>query len=311
LARNPSWPGSDENGQKRTVPGAEQKLIKDLQWAGLQWDEGEQATKLIFLTAPLTERTIGPEVGGPYGPYRQSERTNLPLVGNIYKNHAEKLLDSGHAYRCFCSAALLHQKATARASLREPTDYDGTCSHIPKETSDARAQTGESFVIRLNDKKSGELPSWKDLVFGQVHRKTARGRQSLRGDIILLKADGWPTYHLASVVDDHDMKITHVIRGAEWLDSTWKHLALYRAFGWTAPEYAHVGLLLDNDRSKLSKRDTAFDLDELKKEFLPETLMNFLVLLGWSHKQQSEFFTMGLMEEQVRAQAPPTSASRY
>lgn len=245
--------------------------------------------------------SIGPEEGGPYGPYRQSERTEL------YKKHAESLVENGYAYRCFCTPNQLLSRAEVRNYLGEATEYDGTCLHVSQQESEKRASRGETHIIRLKDplRDLETVDSWEleDLVHGVLKlpkRKAMqkKAQQNAWDDTVLLKSDGTPTYHLANVVDDHYMKITHVIRGVEWLISTWKHIALYKAFGWQPPAFAHVGLLMDTQGRKLSKREKAFDLDEMKKTLLPETLINFLALLGWKHNQPSDIFTMEMLEEQ-------------
>jgi glutamyl-tRNA synthetase len=222
-----------------------------LNWAGIQWDEG-------------------PQVGGPYGPYKQSERTPL------YQKHAQELVDSKAAFRCFCSS-------TAQA----PVDVDASlvgsaiggchsdCASIPLEDSAERART-EKHAVRFG--KPDKAPSWSDLVYGKVSlesKKTLPQRAAVEG-VILLKGDGTPTYHLANVIDDHYMKITHVIRGTEWMSSTPLHAALYNAFGWTPPAFAHVGLLTDKDQAKLSKRNFDTDIGALKTKhgILPESLAN-------------------------------------
>lgn len=254
----------EDTDQKRTVPDAEQRLFQDLRWAGLQWDEG-------------------PEVGGPYGPYKQSERSA------IYKDHAQKLLDSGNAYRCFCSAERLNALAEHRHKLGLATDYDRTCASIATHESDDRAHRGESHTIRL--KVPDQYPTYTDLIYGTFRPLKKRGHvtESSFEDPILLKSDGLPTYHLANVVDDHLMSITHVIRGSEWMPSTPKHIAMYHAFGWTPPEFAHVGLLVDENGNKLSKRNFDTDITAFKEmEIFPETLTNFAALLGWSHKEKSD-----------------------
>jgi glutamyl-tRNA synthetase len=254
----------EDTDQKRTVPDAERRLFEDLQWAELQWDEG-------------------PDVGGPYGPYKQSERSP------IYKKHAQQLLDSGHAYRCFCSSERLNALAEHKHKLGLATDYDRTCEGIPKEESDDRAHKGESHTIRL--KVPDQYPAYKDLIYGTFKPLKKRGHvtESSYEDPILLKSDGLPTYHLANVVDDHLMKITHVIRGLEWMPSTPKHIAMYSAFGWEPPEFAHVGLLVDENGNKLSKRNFDTDITAFKEmEIFPETLANFAALLGWSHKEKTD-----------------------
>jgi glutamyl-tRNA synthetase len=258
----------EDTDQKRTVADAEQRLLQDLRWAGLQWDEG-------------------PEVGGPYGPYKQSERSA------IYRSHAQKLLDTGHAYRCFCSTSRLNALAEHRHKLGLATDYDRTCESIPREESDDRAHRREPHVVRL--KVPDQYPTYKDLIYGTFRPLERRGHvtETSYEDPILLKSDGLPTYHLANVVDDHLMKITHVIRGSEWMPSTPKHIAMYAAFGWTPPQFAHVGLLVDESGNKLSKRNFDTDISSfVEQETFPETLANFAALLGWSHKEKSDVMTL-------------------
>jgi glutamyl-tRNA synthetase len=261
----------EDTDQKRTIPDAEQRLFDDLRWAGLQWDEG-------------------PEVGGSYGPYKQSERSA------IYAEHAQKLLDSGNAYRCFCTTERLNALAEHRHKLGIATDYDRTCFPIPREESDDRASRGEKHTIRL--KVPDQFPIYKDLIFGTFRPLKKRGHvtESAYEDPILLKSDGLPTYHLANVVDDHLMQITHVIRGSEWMPSTPKHIAMYAAFGWEPPEYAHVGLLVDEHGNKLSKRNFDTDINAFREmEIFPETLTNFAALLGWSHREGSDVMDLATL----------------
>ncbi|KAH7402961.1 hypothetical protein BKA66DRAFT_564843 [Pyrenochaeta sp. MPI-SDFR-AT-0127] len=263
----------EDTDQKRTIADAEQRLFQDLRWAGLQWDEG-------------------PEVGGPYGPYKQSQRSA------IYKEHAQKLLDSGHAYRCFCSPERLHNLAEHRHKLGLATDYDRTCASIPQDESADRADSGELHTIRF--KVPDQYPTYKDLIYGTFRPLKKRGHvtESSFEDPILLKSDGLPTYHLANVVDDHLMMITHVIRGSEWMPSTSKHIAMYHAYGWTPPEFAHVGLLVDEKGNKLSKRNFDTDITAFKEmDIFPETLTNFAALLGWSHKQKSDVMDLTALIE--------------
>ncbi|KAF2867723.1 hypothetical protein BDV95DRAFT_581617 [Massariosphaeria phaeospora] len=254
----------EDTDQKRTVPDAEERLFRDLRWAGLQWDEG-------------------PEVGGPYGPYKQSQRSAL------YREHAQRLLDTGDAYRCFCSTDRLNQLAEHRHKLGVATDYDRTCAGIDKGESDDRAARGEAHTVRL--KVPDVYPAYHDLIYGPFKPLKRRSHltESSFEDPILLKSDGLPTYHLANVVDDHLMQITHVIRGSEWMPSTPKHIALYSAFGWTPPHFAHVGLLVDEQGNKLSKRNFDTDIAAFQEmDIFPETLTNFAALLGWSHSEKSD-----------------------
>ncbi|MCJ1247406.1 Glutamate--tRNA ligase mitochondrial [Trapelia coarctata] len=271
----------EDTDSKRTVPGAEERLCQDLEWAGLQWDEGTVSP--TPWCSQLTES--GPKVGGPYGPYIQSERIAL------YKQHADKLLANHHAYRCFCSPERLDTLARERSALGLATHYDRICLGISQDEANERGSKGEAHVIRL--KAPTEYPEYNDLVYGKVgSEKLQRKGQNYFEDTILVKSDGWPTYHLANVVDDHHMKITHVIRGVEWMPSTPKHLELYRVFGWEPPAFAHVALLQDSSRQKLSKRNLATNLEVLKSNgVLPEALLNYIALLGWSHSLGSDFMT--------------------
>ncbi|KAL8944736.1 MAG: hypothetical protein Q9216_000305 [Gyalolechia sp. 2 TL-2023] len=266
----------EDTDKRRTIADAEERLYDDLRWCGLNWDEG-------------------PDIGGPYGPYRQSERTNL------YLEHSKKLLQSGHAYRCFCSSEKLNELARRRASLGLPSDYDRTCEGISVDESDERASTGEAFVIRL--KVPAEPPEYVDLVYGLVgkpnrNKKAQKHGEILYEDAILLKSDGMPTYHLANVVDDHHMKITHVVRAAEWMSSTPKHLLLYDAFGWKPPEFAHVGLLQDSSQQKFSKRKGGLNIRRFEEQgIFPEALLNYVALYGWSHTKTSDVMSLSDLVE--------------
>ncbi|KAL4878831.1 hypothetical protein BJY04DRAFT_105561 [Aspergillus karnatakaensis] len=260
----------EDTDQKRTIPGAEKRLYEDLQWAGLQWDEG-------------------PVVGGPYGPYRQSGRTS------IYRDHVHDLIQKGHAYRCFCSAKRLDTLARHRSQAGLSPGYDRKCADILHEHAENRAAEGETHVVRL---KVEEYPSFEDLVYGRTGQNRPVKKldfiDRVYDDPILLKSDGHPTYHLANVVDDHLMKITHVIRGTEWMPSTPLHVALYNAFNWTPPQFGHVPLLVDKSGQKLSKRNADIDLTFFKGKqgILPASLVNFAALLGWSHTSKSDLFNL-------------------
>ncbi|EEH35583.2 glutamyl-tRNA synthetase, mitochondrial [Paracoccidioides lutzii Pb01] len=267
----------EDTDQKRTIAGAEQRLCEDLQWAGLQWDEG-------------------PIVGGPYGPYRQSERTSM----GIYKEEIRKLIFTGHAYRCFCSPERLDTLARHRNELGLPPGYDGTCRGISPEEAEDRSRNGESNVVRL--RMAGPFPMFTDLVFGKTGQNitASAGRlSSQQSDPILIKSDGYPTYHLANVVDDHHMKISHVIRGTEWMSSTPLHVALYNAFGWEPPAFGHVPLLTEKSGQKLSKRNVDIDISLFRdrQEVFPEALDNFAALLGWSHSRKTDIFSLKELEQ--------------
>ncbi len=257
----------EDTDQTRKVEGATEQLLASLQWAGLRHDEG-------------------PDIGGPYGPYVQSQRTEL------YRQHAEKLVTTGHAYYCFCTA---HRLDRVRADQQEKgltPKYDGHCRNLSAETIGEKRAAKQPHVIRL------KMPQEGQTVFNDLIRGEVRVQNELVDDQVLLKSDGYPTYHLANVVDDHHMHITHVIRGEEWLLSVPKHLQLYRALGWQAPQMAHLPLLLNPDRSKLSKRqgDVAVE-DYMAKGYLPQALINFVALLGWNPGTDEEFFTLAELVE--------------
>ncbi|KID78382.1 glutamyl-tRNA synthetase, partial [Metarhizium brunneum ARSEF 3297] len=243
----------EDTDQKRLVDDAEERLIKDLKWAGLCWDEG-------------------PDCGGPFGPYKQSERLD------IYKAHVQTLLDHGHAYRCFCSPEQLELQKRELHKAGKSTAYPGTCRSIQHTESERRARDGDPHVVRFKGDGFGR-PKFRDAIYGLFQK------QDLEEDFVLFKSDGFPTYHLANVVDDHLMNITHVIRGEEWLISTPKHLALYMAFGWEPPTFAHLGLLVNPDGSKLSKRNDSVNLSTYHdKGVFPMALLSWLANLGSSFK---------------------------
>jgi glutamyl-tRNA synthetase len=256
----------EDTDRTRSTLDSEQAILRALRWVGLTWDEG-------------------PDVGGPCGPYRQSERTE------IYKAEVGKLLESGVAYRCFCTAERLEQMRAA-AKGKSFVGYDGQCRAITAPESKRRADAGEPFVIRLAMPKTGETVV-VDRLRGEV-----RFDNTQIDDQILLKSDGFPTYHLANVVDDHLMGITHVIRAEEWLSSTPKHVELYKGFGWQAPEWIHMPLLRNADKSKIAKRKNPVSLDYYRASgFLPEALLNYLGTMGWSISGDREKFTLAEMIE--------------
>jgi glutamyl-tRNA synthetase len=256
----------EDTDRARSTPDSEAAIMRALRWVGLGWDEG-------------------PDVGGPCGPYRQSERSE------IYKTEVAKLVTSGAAYRCFCTTERL-EKMRAETKGKSFVGYDGLCRSIERGESDKRAAAGEAFVIRLAMPKTGET-AFVDRLRGEV-----RFDNTQIDDQILLKSDGFPTYHLANVVDDHLMGITHVIRAEEWLSSTPKHVELYKAFGWQAPEWIHMPLLRNADKSKISKRKNPVSLDYYRAAgFLPEALLNYLGTMGWSIAGDREEFTLAEMIE--------------
>jgi glutamyl-tRNA synthetase len=249
----------EDTDQTRYDAKALVDLIADLKWLGLNWDEG-------------------PEVGGPHAPYFQSER--LPL----YQEHARKLVAGGHAYPCFCTSERMDELREIQKRNNLPTSYDRLCRNIPPETAAQRVAAGEKHTIRL------KVPFHGDTVFKDFLRGTITYQNRILDDLVLLKTDLFPTYHLANVVDDHFMQITHVLRGDEWIPSTPRHVLLYQAFGWEPPTFVHLPVILGPDGGKLSKRKGAASVGDYRTlGYLPETLINFLSLLGWNPGGDEEY----------------------
>src|SRR5271154_2247336 len=245
----------EDTDRARFVATSEQMIFDALRWTGLSWDEG-------------------PDVGGPYGPYRQSERTE------IYREHVELLLANGTAYRCFCTAEELEAARKQQMAAKLPPRYSGTCRHLTSETAKANLAAGKPFVVRMI-----VPPHAGDTTTSTTFRDELRGDITFEhnnvDDQVLMKSDGFPTYHLANVVDDHLMQITDVIRAEEWISSTPKHVLLYRAFGWQQPRFWHMPLLRNLDKSKISKRKNPVSLIYYRQAgFLPEAMINFLGLMG-------------------------------
>jgi glutamyl-tRNA synthetase len=255
----------EDTDRTRSTLDSEAAILRALTWIGLSWDEG-------------------PDKGGPSGPYRQSERTE------IYQRHAAMLLERKRAYRCFCTADRLAALREMQKREKRPPGYDGHCRELTSEDSDRRARAGEEHVIRLAMPRAG-VTSFVDGLRGKVEIDNSQV-----DDQVLLKSDGFPTYHLANVVDDHLMGITHVIRAEEWISSTPKHVELYAAFGWDAPEFIHMPLLRNSDKSKISKRKNPVSLDYYADAgILPEAMLNFLGLMGWSLGNDQEKFSLAQM----------------
>jgi glutamyl-tRNA synthetase len=246
----------------RKVKGAVKDILDSLRWLGIDWDEG-------------------PEVGGEYGPYVQSKRLHL------YRKHVQQLLDRGHAYKCYCSPEQLAQMRAEMAERKESMrTYDRRCRNLSQEERDKLEAQNPSSVVRFKIRLD-ERTSFKDLIKGEVTFDN-----NTLDDFVLLKSDGYPTYHLANVVDDHLMQISHVLRADEWLSSTPRHILLYEALGYEPPLFAHLPMILGRDRSKLSKRHGATSITEYRKQgYLPQAMMNFLALLGWSLDDKTELFT--------------------
>ena len=260
----------EDTDQAREVAGATENIVRTLTWLGLTPDEG------VMLSADgrILEQ-------GEYGPYHQSKR--LP----IYRKHVDQLLADGHAYHCFCTSERLDQMRKDQEKRRQASMYDRTCMDLPEEEVSKRIAAGEKYVIRMKVPRE-ETITYEDAIYGTL---TFKGHTI--DDQVLLKSDGFPTYHLAHVVDDHLMKMDMVNRGEEWLSSLPKHLLLFRFFGWTPPRYAHVPLLLNKDRSKLSKRQNDVAAEHYKeKGYLPEAIINFLALLGWNPGTTQELFSL-------------------
>lgn len=242
----------EDTDQERSNPASERMIFESLRWLGIGWDEG-------------------PDVGGPFGPYRQSER--FP----IYREHVERLVERDAAYPCFCTRERLEALREEQRARKDPVmGYDGSCRKISPAEAVARRSAGESHVIRLAVPDDGETAA-HDLLRGEL-----RFENRLIDDQVLLKSDGFPTYHLANVVDDHLMEISHVIRAEEWISSLPKHVLLYRGFGWDEPVFCHLPLLRNADRSKISKRKNPVSLEYYRRAgFLPEAMRNYLALMGW------------------------------
>lgn len=252
----------EDTDRERLVPGAEDALLDAVEWFGLDWDEG-------------------PRHGGPYAPYVQSER--LPL----YHEHVERLIAAGHAYRCYCSSERLDALRREQQARKEPPGYDRLCRRLSPHERAAREAVGTSHVVRFAVPLEGST-TFHDVIHGDV---TWENR--VLDDFVILKSDGYPTYHLAHLVDDHEMEISHVLRGDEWISSTPRHVLLYQAFGWVPPVFAHLPAILGPDRKKLSKRHGPTGIAAFQEAgYLPEALINYLALCGWSPGSDEEVFSL-------------------
>ena len=255
----------EDTDQTRSTPESEQQILDSLRWLGLNWDEG-------------------PDVGGPHGPYRQSER------GAIYAEHAQMLLDKGHAFCCFCSSERLDALRAEQVANKQTPGYDGHCLHLSDDEVQARRSAGEPYVVRMKVPDGG-VCQVNDMLRGTIEIDWSQIDMQ-----VLVKADGMPTYHLANVVDDHLMEITHVIRGEEWINSAPKHQLLYQYFGWEMPVLCHMPLLRNPDKSKLSKRKNPTCITYYRDMgYLPEALLNYLGRMGWSMPDESEKFSLEQM----------------
>lgn len=254
----------EDTDQERFVEGATEIIYRTLEKAGITHDEG-------------------PDKDGGYGPYVQSER----IKTGIYMKYAEELIEKGEAYYCFCDKERLASLKTEVVEGKEITIYDKHCLSLPKEEIEANLAAGKPFVIRQNNPSEGTT-TFHDELYGDITVENAE-----LDDMILIKSDGYPTYNFANVVDDHTMDITHVVRGNEYLSSSPKYTRLYEAFGWEPPKYVHLPLVTDENHKKLAKRGGSSSFEDLIEQgFLPEAIVNFIALLGWSPEENREIFTL-------------------
>jgi glutamyl-tRNA synthetase len=282
----------EDTDQKRYVPGAEEELIHSLHWLGLEWDEG-------------------PGVGGPHAPYYQTQRKA------IYQEYARQLIESRQAYYCFCTPDRLEKVRQEQYRLKLPALYDGACRNLDPDEAAARVARGEQHVIRFRMPKEGAI-TVHDLLRGDI---TVENR--VLDDTILVKSDGLALYHLAAMVDDHLMDISHVLRGSEWLSTFPLHAHIIRAFGWREPEWVHLSVFLKpSGKGKMSKRDSAqavqdgysiFIKDLESLGYIPEAVVNWIALMGWSYDDHTEFFTMQDLIEKFSLQKlnPAPSAINF
>lgn len=261
----------EDTDKKRFIPDAETELIEGLHWLGLDWDEG-------------------PDIGGPYGPYRQSERRD------IYNAHIKTLIDSGHAYYCFCSPDKLEMVRREQQRQKQNPRYEGTCRRLSQEDATRRVMNGERYVVRF------KMPSEGSITVHDHIRGDITVDNSSLDDTIIVRSDGLPVYHLAAMIDDQLMKITHVIRGLEWLSTFPLHVHIINAFGWQAPDFVHLSVFLKpSGKGKMSKRESAHLIQDGYSVFLkdfpdlgyiPEGVVNWIALMGWSYDDRTEFFTL-------------------
>ncbi len=272
----------EDTDTARTVEGAVDAVLEGFRWLGLDWDEG-------------------PDVGGPYGPYYQTQRRA------IYLEYTEQLIASGHAYRCFCTPERLETVRMMQRQRGEPPRYDRHCRHLTSDEVAARVSAGEPYTVRLAVPYEG----------------TTRVQDALRGvivfenstldDRVLLKSDGLPTYHLAHLIDDHLMRITHVFRAEEWIPSAPLHVLIYEAFGWQPPIFVHVPDVLEGSGGKkLSKRHGAKSMQDLRAEgFLPEAVLNYMALLGWSYDDKTDVLSLDQIMKAFSIERVGVAGARY
>ena len=256
----------EDTDQSRSTARSERDILNALRWLGMEWAEG-------------------PDIGGQHGPYRQSQRTE------IYRQHIGILLDKGHAFRCYCTAERLAEVRAAQIANKQTAGYDGHCLSLSDDEISNKRAANEPHVIRMKVPQDGECV-FQDRLRGEI--RIAWQQIDMQ---VLMKSDNLPTYHFANVVDDHLMQITHVIRGEEWINSTPKHLLLYQHFGWQAPEFCHMPLLRNPDKSKLSKRKNPTSINYYRDMgYLPEALTNYLGMMGWTMPDGREKFSLEEMQ---------------
>jgi glutamyl-tRNA synthetase len=279
----------EDTDRKRFDPSAEREMMESLRWLGIEWDEG-------------------PDAGGPYGPYRQSERKE------VYRRYAAELVRQGHAYPCFCSSERLAQVRQDQQKHKRPPRYDGTCRNLAPAEAHKRLDAGEPHVIRLRTPRQGRTTA-VDLIRGPITVENAE-----LDDYILLKSDGLALYHLAAMVDDREMAITHVLRSSEWLPTFPLHVLIYQAFEWPQPVWVHLSVFLNpSGKGKMSKRfatdgkggvASIFPLDLRAGGYLPEAVVNWLALMGWSYDDHTELFDRpALIEKFSLAKLTPSPAA--
>lgn len=271
----------EDTDVERSTLESEEAILEDLRWLGLHWDEG-------------------PDVGGPHGPYRQSERLHL------YHSYAEELVAAGQAYRCFCSTERLEAERAAALAAGQPPRYSGACRAIPPDEALDRVGRGEPAVIRF------KVPPDRDIVFTDLVRGDVGFHTSIIGDPVLLRSDGHPAYNFAVVVDDALMQVTHVVRGEDHISNTPRQILIYQALGFTPPAFAHLSLVMGPDHTPLSKRHGATSVAEFReKGYLPEALVNYLALIGWSPGGDEELLPVDELARRFSIEAVGHSAGVF
>ncbi|MBT3538643.1 glutamate--tRNA ligase [Candidatus Parcubacteria bacterium] len=275
----------EDTDRERFVEGAVENMVSALHWSGITIDEGVDMEEGTGLDLSVTNGKIIQK--GNNGPYIQSERLE------IYKKYIDQLIEQGDAYYCFCTKDRLKEVREYQELNKLPTGYDGHCRDLDVNEAKRRVEAGEEYVVRMKMQKEG-ITIVEDMVRGKVEFQN-----QLIDDQVILKADGFPTYHMAVVVDDHEMGITHVIRGEEWLPSTPKHIALYNMLGWELPKFAHLSMLVNEQKQKLSKRHGDVSVEDFKeKGYLPEAMVNFIAFLGWNPGGEKEIFSLSELEKE-------------